>query len=58
MEKKFEEKEVVEVADTTGTEEILPLLYSKREYIVGSRYSGKTTSCQTTSNPTDYGPDD
>lgn len=35
-----------------------PLLYRKREQVADNAYSGTTTSCQTTSNPADYGPDD
>lgn len=35
-----------------------PLLYRKREYGKLPDGAGKTTSCQKTENPNDYGPDD
>ena len=35
-----------------------PLLYGKREYTTLSENAASTTSCQTTSDPDDYGPDD
>jgi hypothetical protein len=35
-----------------------PLLYQKREYLAATPNMARTTSCQSTSNPTDYGPDD
>ena len=35
-----------------------PLLYAKREYLADAEYLSMTTSCQTTTNPNDYGPDD
>ena len=35
-----------------------PLLYRKREYFTATPNMARTTSCQKTSNPTDYGPDD
>lgn len=35
-----------------------PLLYRKREYASLPDGAASTTSCQVTSNPNDYGPDD
>jgi hypothetical protein len=35
-----------------------PLLYQKREYFTATPNMARTTSCQKTSNPADYGPDD
>lgn len=35
-----------------------PLLYQKRERVTDNAYSGDTTSCQVSSNPRDYSPDD
>ena len=35
-----------------------PLVYSRREYLPAIEAMGTTTSCQKTSNPKDYGPDD
>jgi|GEM_PF-5647821 hypothetical protein len=35
-----------------------PLLYQKRENASLPENAASTTSCQTTINPTDYGPDD
>ncbi len=36
----------------------LPLLYKHREFLDAMPAGGTTTSCQTTQNPDDYGPDD
>lgn len=36
----------------------VPLLYQKREYLISSSYIGRTTSCEKTEQPKDYGPDD
>lgn len=36
----------------------MPLLFQKREYLESIDAGAATTSCQTTSNPDDYGPDD
>ena len=36
----------------------VPLLFGKRENLSLSPDLGKTTSCQKTSDPPDYGPDD
>ncbi len=35
-----------------------PLLFSRRRYLEGIPANAATTSCQKTSNPDDYGPDD
>ena len=36
----------------------VPLLYQRREYLDELEGNAVTTSCQKTSNPKDYGPDD
>lgn len=35
-----------------------PLLFRRREYLESIEASASTTSCQSTSGPSDYGPDD
>lgn len=35
-----------------------PLLFSRRRYLEEIPADASTTSCQTTSNPSDYSPDD
>jgi len=35
-----------------------PLLFQRREYLAATPNMATTTSCQKTSNPADYGPDD
>ncbi len=44
--------------ELSGLEIAMPLLFQKREYLEAIDSSGTTTSCQKTSNPNDYGPDD
>ena len=35
-----------------------PLLFQRRQYLEALEADAKTTSCQKTRNPADYGPDD
>lgn len=46
--------------ETSGEEagEAVPLLFGRRQYLESISSNASTTSCQTTRNPSDYGPDD
>lgn len=51
-------RENVALVDQGEQQSGSPLLFRKREYLDAIESSGKTTSCQKTSDPDDYGPDD
>ena len=49
---------VSDVNDVLVKGDVTPLLFKKREYLRDMTCVAGTTSSQTTSNPSDYGPDD